>query len=162
MVTPVECAGVVSWFESVNWGVLGAWAGAATTMAGVIFARRALTTWKKQIRLQDRYQKADARLISYRKCPMARLAGCAHAVPHGLAPGSRAIGSGAWRWAFHPSRHNARVSLEGRNCAPSERELRLVHGRNEQNNGRRSQLDHFLTRRGDLIHNWLFPSSQRI
>lgn len=71
MVTPVECAGVVSWFESVNWGVLGTWAGVAATMAGVVIALQALTTWKKQIRLQDRYQKADALLISYRKCLLA-------------------------------------------------------------------------------------------
>lgn len=52
----------------IDWSATGAWFSGFATLAGVIVACRALSTWREQIRLQDRYQKADALLRSFILC----------------------------------------------------------------------------------------------
>lgn len=52
----------------IDWSATGAWFSGLATWAGVYFASRAMTTWKKQIRLQDRYQKTDTLLRSFILC----------------------------------------------------------------------------------------------
>jgi len=52
----------------IDWSATGAWFSGFTTFAGVIVASLAMRTWKEQIRLQDRYQKADALLRSFILC----------------------------------------------------------------------------------------------
>ncbi|MDA8416569.1 MAG: hypothetical protein M0Z78_05810 [Betaproteobacteria bacterium] len=54
--------------SSIDWSATGSWFSGLATSAGVIVACRAMTTWKQQIRLQDRYQKADALLHSFIVC----------------------------------------------------------------------------------------------
>jgi hypothetical protein len=54
--------------DNIDWSATGSWFSGLATFAGVIVACRAMTTWKQQIRLQDRYQKADALLHSFIVC----------------------------------------------------------------------------------------------
>ena len=52
----------------IDWTATGAWFSGFATLAGVIVACYAMSTWRKQIHLQDRYQKADALLSSFILC----------------------------------------------------------------------------------------------
>ncbi len=52
----------------IDWSATGAWFSGFATLAGVIVACYAMSTWRKQIHLQDRYQKADALLHSFILC----------------------------------------------------------------------------------------------
>lgn len=52
----------------IDWSATGTWFSGFVTLAGVIVAWYAMGTWKEQIRLQDRYQKADALLRSFKLC----------------------------------------------------------------------------------------------
>ena len=52
----------------IDWSATGAWFSGVVTLAGVIVAGCAMSTWKEQIRLQDRYLKADALLRSFILC----------------------------------------------------------------------------------------------
>ena len=55
----------------IDWSATGTWFTGFVTSSGVFFAYRALRTWKDQIHLQDRYQKADALLLSFILCIQA-------------------------------------------------------------------------------------------
>jgi len=54
--------------NDIDWSATGSWFSGFATLGGVIIALRAMTTWEKQIHLQDRYQKADALLHSFILC----------------------------------------------------------------------------------------------
>ncbi|MDD2721269.1 MAG: hypothetical protein PHH47_08185 [Gallionella sp.] len=62
MICPLICT------TNIDWSATGTWFGVFATGAGVVVALRAMNTWENQIRLQDRYQKADALLQSYILC----------------------------------------------------------------------------------------------
>ena len=52
----------------IDWSATGVWFSGVATFAGVIVACIAMRTWKKQINLQERYQKTDALLRSFILC----------------------------------------------------------------------------------------------
>jgi hypothetical protein len=55
-------------YVSMSWSGLRDWISSLATAAGAITAFCALSTWRQQINLQDRYQKVDALLNSYVLC----------------------------------------------------------------------------------------------
>jgi hypothetical protein len=59
------------YITGIDWSATGAWFSGFATLAGVFVAYRAMKIWKEQIRLQDRYTKADALLRSITLCVRA-------------------------------------------------------------------------------------------
>lgn len=59
------------YISGIDWSATGSWISGIATLAGVFVACRAMSTWKEQIRLQDRYTKADALLRSFTLCVRA-------------------------------------------------------------------------------------------
>jgi len=52
----------------IDWSATGTWFSGFVTLAGVVVACLAMRTWREQIRIQDRYQKADSLLHSFILC----------------------------------------------------------------------------------------------
>jgi len=59
---PIAC------IPGIDWAATGSWFSGFVTLTGVLVAYRAMKTWKEQIRLQDRYQKADSLSHSFILC----------------------------------------------------------------------------------------------
>lgn len=56
---------ISAWWLNIDWATTGNWISALGTCTAAIVGFIALNTWSKQIKQQERYQKADLLICSY-------------------------------------------------------------------------------------------------